>query len=79
MIVIINGIKQNLTAYKQSFTNSDLVGNVLTVTHGLGRRPVVEVYDNSDNRVSVDMTATTTQFTLDFGAAISGTWNLVAL
>ena len=69
------------TRYTESFTDADLVANVLTVTHGLGTAyPAVSVYDNNNElaRVSVVSTSTTT-FTIDFFGTITGTWHCTVI
>jgi hypothetical protein len=56
-----------------SFDNTDLTANVLTVTVGN-----FAIYDNNGALVSVDVTrVSATEFTIDFGAAITGTWIMV--
>ena len=56
-----------------TFDNSDLTANVLTMTKG-----IFSIYDNTGALVSVDATrVSATQFTVDFGGAITGTWVLV--
>ncbi len=61
------------------FDNTDLVGNVLTVDHNLGRRPAgMSVYDSAGNKVGVAPNASTTQVIIDFKGAITGSnWELV--
>lgn len=69
--------------YRVAFTNADLTGGVLTMTHGLGQKIVaVQISDNADKVIPVtdDVTLTsTTQCTVDltsFGT-LSGTWNAI--
>jgi hypothetical protein len=67
--------------YTRSFTNSDLVAGVLTVTHNTGNRyVVVAVYSNTSVQVTPDtVTATsTTVCTIDLSSqgVLTGTWNL---
>lgn len=68
--------------YSTTFTSAGLSGNSLTVTHNLGRKPVLwRVYSNSDIDVTPGATATSTNvLTLDFESiTISGTWTVVVM
>ena len=77
----VNDNFTELYPYVLSFDNDDLVSNVLTSSHGLGRRPAgISIYDASDMLVGAEIEATTTQIIIDFGGAITGTpWSLVAI
>ncbi len=68
------------TPFSQNFDNTDLVSGVLTVNHGLGRRPAgISVYDGAGNLVTAPTQATTTQIIVNFNGAISGSnWEIVA-
>ena len=74
------------TKYTQSFTESDMVGDILTITHNLGFQFVqVTVYDNTNQQIFPDeVTATsTTQTTLDLKSfrkpTLTGTYNVVII
>jgi len=64
-----------------SFTNADLVANVLTVDHMLGAvNATVHIFNGSGAEVTGQYSptkVTTNQLTIDFGEAIVGTWFLV--
>jgi hypothetical protein len=71
--------------YSTTFTSSDsrITAGVLTVTHGLGQRPLfVTMMDGSGNPVDVYPAVTytsTSAFTVDLSAmTITGTWSLLA-
>lgn len=78
--------RTNLSAagvFRTSFTNTTLVGGVMTITHNLAQYIQVEIYDNNNKKVIPDeVTATSaTQVTVDltsFGT-LSGTWNAVVV
>jgi len=66
-------------AYLQSFDNTDLDANVLTVAHNLGMEyPHVVIYDSNDDIVSYDTSyVDNNTVAIDFGGAITGTpWNV---
>jgi hypothetical protein len=66
------------TRYAQSFANADLVANVLTLAHNLGKRVVsVTIYNNLGAQVDVrPVLVDTTSCTIDLSlvAPITGTW-----
>jgi hypothetical protein len=70
--------------YRTSFTNANLVSNLLTVTHNLGQQFVmVQVTDNNNNVVEPDnitMTSTTAA-TIDFTSwnGVTGTFNVMCI
>jgi hypothetical protein len=69
-------------AFKLEFdsNHADFTGNILTVDHGLGRRPGgIVITDSSGQVIFVPATTTTTQIVIDFDSAITGTWHLVAV
>ncbi len=58
---------------EETFDNSDLTANVLTISNGN-----VKVYNNVGALVSVEIVrVSASSFTIDFGAAITGTWVIV--
>lgn len=74
------------SAYRMGFTNSDLLSNILFVTHNLGQQFVDwKLYNNLDvsvNPSDVMVTVTTANnLEIDFSAVapISGVWNLVVI
>lgn len=71
----------NRVSAEVTFENSDLDGSsILTKAHGLGRLPAaIMVVDNTGTVQNANMTATTTQVTVDCGGAITGTWTLVVI
>jgi hypothetical protein len=70
-----------LGSYPLSFTNTDLVANVLTVDHNLGAVTAsTHIFNNLGAEVTGQYTptkVTINQLTIDFGGAITGTWFLV--
>jgi len=70
-----------LYPFEDTFDNTDLVSDVLTVSHGLGRRPSgIAIYNASDQLVTAMVEATTTQVIADFGGTITGTpWTIVVI
>jgi hypothetical protein len=69
------------SGYTTSFTPSDLVSGILTVTHNLATKYVViQVYDNNDKMIVPDEVTllSATQLTVDLTSygTIAGTWNL---
>ena len=81
--------RANLSAagiYRLSFVLTDLVGGVLSVPHGLGTFPIVQVIDNSGKMIipddviglgsattcSVDMTSFVTGFTGTYRVVVAG-------
>lgn len=92
--VYVNGVLQtvfndfysfmkSLTAtdpYPLSFTNADLVANVLTVNHGRNATLAsTKIWNNLGEEIFqyVPTKVTNNQETIDFGGAITGTWNLI--
>jgi hypothetical protein len=67
--------------YPFTFDSGDLVANVLSITHGLGKKYIsrVVVYDNNDilvNDDNYDYKAIDTESgTITFYLPITGTWN----
>ena len=70
----------NPTRYETSFTSGDLVSNIMTVNHNLGKKYVsVTVYDNSDYAIIPDQiyAASTTSTQIDLTSfTVTGTWNV---
>lgn len=71
------------SAYVQPFTSGDLVGSVLTVTHSLGvKYPVVDIYDNSDEKMIPTYIQAVNENVTQVGFAesnpLNGTWHFVA-
>ena len=66
-----NAMNTELYAGRETaFTDADLTANVLTIGNGNA-----VFYDNNGAQVSVDITrVSASSFTIDFGAAITGTW-----
>lgn len=69
-------------AFTLAFTNADLSGGVLTVTHNLGFRPVVvQVYNDDWDMIMPDeITLTSTNVAtvaLNSFGTITGTWNVI--
>lgn len=67
--------------YSGTFTNSNLVSGVLTVTHGLNTgfpKPVIRRPDGTyEDPIEIMTYVTANQVTFDFGGSIaSGTWNI---
>jgi hypothetical protein len=82
----IQGIQGDpgVTEHRGTFTNADLVGGVLTVTHskGLGTPSLllVQVYDNISTMIVPDnviVAANTFQIVLTSWGVISGTWGYI--
>jgi len=68
--------------YRKSFTNSEVSGGVIVVTHNLGNKIVlVQVSDNLDNVISPDqvtlLNSTQAQITLTSFVPLTGTWNVI--
>lgn len=68
--------------FRVSFTNSNLVAGVLTVSHNLGAKyNFVQVYDNTDTQIVPDdiiaVDTNTLQVSLVSFGAIAGTWQVV--
>ncbi len=81
-IGVVGAIKSVGRSYSLTFTNSDLVSSVLTVTHNLGVKPVIQVFDNNDVEIGVDVTHTSSNvFTLNLSrmGTLAGTWELTAV
>ncbi len=74
-------IGQDSTAmFSETFDNTDLVGNVLTKSHNLERLPASVLISDADNKIVIVPTEiSTTQIIVDFGGAITGTWNISAI
>ncbi len=69
-------------SFSDTFTNSDLVGGVLTVDHGLSNQfCFVEIYDNTNKIIiPTEVTAVnsnTTEIDLTGYGTIAGTWKVI--
>ena len=71
----------NAPNYSLSFSNTDLVANVLTVNHNLNvAHATTHIFNNLGAEVTGQYTptlVTANQETIDFGGAITGTWFLI--
>jgi hypothetical protein len=81
--LVISSVSPALGYYSASFTNGDLTGGTLTVTHNLGYKYItVGVYDQNNylviptNVILIDSSS----FTLDLSSygAIAGTWHVTS-
>jgi hypothetical protein len=77
----LTGSELDLMRVKEiPFTSGDLTSGVASLTHNLGRKPIMwKVWSNTDTDVTPGaIAASSNQITLDFGAiTISGTWTLI--
>ena len=69
-------------SYSRSFTNSDLVSNILTVSHNLNNKYVIaEVYEDTDYVIKADfivaIDTNTVEIDLSSYVPLSGTWHVV--
>lgn len=70
--------------YQTTFTNADLVANVLTVTHNLGTQFTTQVIIRPDNTeestIPIKKITDTNTVTFNFGGSIdSGTWSIAVI
>lgn len=67
--------------HSQTFDDTDLVANVLTVIHTIGTAyPAVAVYNNDNELVDTPvLSIDNTSFSIDFSGTITGTWHLTAI
>lgn len=81
-IGVVGTLKNITCSYTTSIAQSNLTAKKLTVTHGLGSFPIVQIFD--DSNMSIGMSVhhiDKNRFEVDFSnvGTITGTWNLIAI
>jgi len=68
-----------LNLFTETFDNTNLVNNELTINHTLGRMPLsVTIYNPSGRVTFAEVNATTTTIVVNFNGGITGTpWRIV--